>query len=249
MRNWFYGFFMAWGMFLGIPCPVKVWDEKARHHMLACLPFVGCIVGGLWALAAFLLDLISCPKPIEALVLFVLPWLMTGFIHVDGYMDVCDAILSRRGLETRRRILKDPHSGAFAVICVVLLSIALFALFLSNESGAELLPLGLIPVSTRACAAIAVSLLRPMSTSQYSGLAEKRRLWAIVFPALALAASIAVPIVLYGLSGLAPAAAAIGYCAFAFLGFKDLDGMNGDVSGFALTLGEFIGCAVLVLVR
>ena len=247
MRNWFYGFFMSWGMFLAVPCPVRIWDEKARGHMLACLPIIGCVVGGLWALAAYLLGLIACPEAIAALVLAFLPWLTTGFIHVDGYMDVCDAIMSRRDPETRRRILKDPHSGAFAVICAVLLSIASFALFLSAEGAPPLLPLALIPAASRACASIAVMVLRPMSTSQYSAMPQKRSL--IAFPITVLAAAVASPIVLYGLRGLAPAAAALGCWAFALIGYKNLDGMNGDISGFALTLGEFVGCAVLILVR
>ena len=32
--NWIYGFFMAWGMFLAIPCPARIWREEARRHML-----------------------------------------------------------------------------------------------------------------------------------------------------------------------------------------------------------------------
>lgn len=52
-----------------------------------------------------------------------LPWLVTGFMHLDGYMDVCDAVLSRRELATRQRILKDSHCGAFAVIGMVLLAL------------------------------------------------------------------------------------------------------------------------------
>ena len=54
MRDWIYGFFMAWGMFLAIPCPKKIWSETARRKMLACLPFVGIVVGAVWALCAWL---------------------------------------------------------------------------------------------------------------------------------------------------------------------------------------------------
>ena len=65
------------------------------------------------------------------------PWLITGFMHLDGYMDV------RRGAEppgprTRQRILKDSHCGAFAVICLALLVLCQWAVFLS----AEALPFG-----------------------------------------------------------------------------------------------------------
>ena len=50
MRDWVYGFFMAWGMFLAIPCPKKIWSETARRKMLACLPLVGFACGGALAL-------------------------------------------------------------------------------------------------------------------------------------------------------------------------------------------------------
>ena len=37
MRDWVCGFFMAWGMFLAIPCPRKIWSEGARQKMLVCI--------------------------------------------------------------------------------------------------------------------------------------------------------------------------------------------------------------------
>ncbi|MFR0733457.1 MAG: adenosylcobinamide-GDP ribazoletransferase [Oscillospiraceae bacterium] len=83
-------------------------DDGARPSL--------AVVGGLWALAAWGLGYLSCPGPVRALVLAEVPWLATGFLHLDGYMDVCDAVLSRRDLATRQKILKDLHCGAFAVI-------------------------------------------------------------------------------------------------------------------------------------
>ena len=46
-----------------------------------------------------------------------------------------------------------------------------------------------------------------------------------------------------------PLAAAAGYCLAVWRGFRQLDGMSGDISGFGLTLGELAGAAVLCLVR
>ena len=173
MRDWVYGFFMAWGMFLAIPCPKKIWSETAR-----------------------------------------------------------------------RRILKDSHCGAFAVICMVLLAMTQWSAFLSTEA-APLLPLALIPVASRASAAMAVLTLRPMSTSQYSAM---ERGGAPVFVAAALlAAACALPIVLWG--SFAPLAAAIGYGLAVWYGFRQFDGMSGDISGFGLVLGELCGAVVLALGR
>ena len=99
MSDWIYGFFMAWGMFLTIPCPKKIWRESARRKMLACLPLIGLIVGGIWALCAWLGSFL--PQPLAALLCAAAPWLITGFMHLDGYMDVGDAGLSRRDLEKK----------------------------------------------------------------------------------------------------------------------------------------------------
>ena len=242
MSDWIYGFFMAWGMFLAIPCPKKIWRESARRKMVACLPLVGLIAGLAWAgcvwLSAFL------PLPLGALLCAAAPWLVTGFLHLDGFMDVCDAVLSRRDLETRQRILKDSHCGAFAVICLVLLLLCQWAVFLS-AGAIPLLPLVLVPVSCRACAALAVLTLRPIAVSQYS--AMERGGAPVVFAALVLTGVCALSAILWG--SFAPLAAAAGYALAVWYADRQLGGMSGDVSGFALTLGELCGAAALVLWR
>ena len=242
MSDWIYGFFMAWGMFLAIPCPKKIWRESARRKMMACLPLVGLIAGLVWAgcvwLSAFL------PLPLGALLCAAAPWLVTGFLHLDGFMDVCDAVLSRRDLETRQRILKDSHCGAFAVICLVLLFLCQWAVFLSADA-IPLLPLVLVPVSCRACAALAVLTLRPIAVSQYS--AMERGGAPVVFAALVLTGICALSAILWG--SFAPLAAAAGYALAVWYADRQLGGMSGDVSGFALTLGELCGAAALVLWR
>ena len=37
---------MAWGTYLAIPCPYKVWDDALRPWQIVCLPPVGLVVGG-----------------------------------------------------------------------------------------------------------------------------------------------------------------------------------------------------------
>lgn len=240
----FDGFFMAWGMFLAIPCPRRRWNEEARSHMVYCLPLVGAIVGGLWVLLAWISQ--PLPAAVRALLLSLLPWCCTGFLHLDGFMDVCDAILSRRDRETRQRILKDSHCGAFAVICMVLLALAQWSFFLSADT-VSLLPLGLIPVVTRICAALAVQMLPPMGTSQYAAMKRRSRVGEVCLFAL-LGVLIVIAAVLCGLPGLAPLAAAAVCWIAVGCGISQLGGMSGDVSGFALTLGELAGVCVVCLV-
>lgn len=243
MRDWVCGFFMAWGMFLVIPRPRKIWSESARQKMLVCMPLVGLLAGGVWAGAWLLLR--GAPGPVRAAVCAAAPWLVTGFMHLDGYMDVCDAVLSRRDLATRQRILKDSHCGAFAVICMVLLAMGQWSLFLAAED-VSWLGLLLIPAATRACAGLAVLGLRPMGTSQYAAMGPARGGYGAVLWVL-LALSVGLPLWLDGSFG--PLAAAAGYGLAVWYGFRNLDGMSGDISGFALTIGELCGCGAAILWR
>lgn len=207
------------------------------------MPLVGLLAGGVWAGAWLLLR--GAPGPVRAAVCAAVPWLVTGFMHLDGYMDVCDAVLSRRDLATRQRILKDSHCGAFAVICMVLLAMGQWSLFLAAED-VSWLALLLIPAATRACAGLAVLGLRPMGTSQYAAMGPARggygaALWVL------LALSVGLPLWLDGSFG--PLAAAAGYGLAVWYGFRNLDGMSGDISGFALTIGELCGCGAAILWR
>ena len=109
-----------------------------------------------------------------------------------------------------------------------------------------LLPLLAVPVASRASAALAVLTLAPMGTSQYAAMTGKRAPY-VVFAALVMAAAAVVPLALWG--SLAPLAAAVGYWLAVWYADRQLGGMSGDVSGFALTLGELCGAAALVLWR
>lgn len=46
---------------------------------------------------------------------------LTRALHLDGFMDSCDALLGGFDRERRLAILRDPHVGAFAVVGVVCL--------------------------------------------------------------------------------------------------------------------------------
>ena len=87
--------------------------------------------------------------------------------------------------------------------------------------------------------------LRPLGSSQYSEMA--RGGGPVWFAAVCLTASAALPAVLAGSFG--PLAAAVGYGLAVWYGFRQLDGMSGDVSGFALTVGELWGVLALAIGR
>ncbi|MBP5167524.1 MAG: adenosylcobinamide-GDP ribazoletransferase [Oscillospiraceae bacterium] len=245
MKKLITAFFMSWGMFCAVPCPYPHWDEDMRPMMVALLPFIGLLCGAVWLLADHLIRLIGLSGLFAALLRACVPWLMTGFIHLDGYMDCCDAIMSRRGLEERQRILKDPHTGAFAVICLVLLCLCNVSLF-SAWDGRRALALLFIPAAVRCCSSMAVINFKPISHSSYGkNFADGVRPVHTLIPAFTLVASWLLCLFIGG-SFAAPAASAAAFAAILHCR-RQLGGMSGDISGFAITVGETAGLLILTL--
>ena len=104
---------------------------------------------------------------VQGAVLCAAPWILTGSIHLDGFMDVTDAVRSCRDLDRRREILKDSHVGSFAVIGCILLALFQFAFCTAAPNWADAKMLILIPVVSRCASAAAVAVLPKMSPSQY----------------------------------------------------------------------------------
>ena len=242
-------FFMAWGMFCVIPCPCRRWDARLYPQMLLWLPLIGLLIGVLTALAGWgLREWLATPL-LRAAILVALPWLLSGFIHLDGYLDCADAILSRRDRAERLRILKDPHSGSFAVIAMVLLALLSFAACAELElSRQQLFCLALIPAASRAWATVSLFVLRRRPGSSYAQqLGERVRPGFKVAALLILAAALALPVVLCGRSGLCVAIGVAVATLVSLAAARNLDGMSGDIAGCAIVLGESGALLALVL--
>ena len=246
MKTCLHAFAMCQSMFCAIPFPGAIWDEKARDKMLLFLPIVGLEIGAIWAFLAWLCRLLHLPAMIVALVLSVYPYLVTGFIHLDGYMDVTDAVKSYRSLERRREILKDSHVGSFSVIGIVLLVISQFAFFASPPVDANFRILLFVPAVSRCCSSLAVTGLPPMSTSQYAD--QKKPKSHMVVLTVMLCTFLVAGFLLCGKYGFALVGGLAGYGLALRRAYKSLEGMNGDIAGFALTLGELCAVAVYALV-
>ena len=245
MKTMLHAFAMCQSMFCAIPCPWKIWDEKARGYMLLFLPIVGLEIGALWVLLGWLCAQLMLPVPVRGIVLCAYPYIITGFLHLDGFMDVTDAVRSCRDLSRRREILKDSHVGSFAVIGVVLLALTQFALCASVKDTAPRCILLLIPAVSRCCSALAVTGLPPMSTSQYA--AQNRPKSHLAILAAMQCMFLGAGFLLCGKYGFALIGCLAGYVLALCRGCRSLEGMNGDISGYALTIGELCALAVFAL--
>lgn len=266
------GFLMAWGGFCRIPCPYRKWNEEDRYAMLNMFPFVGLFLGILTCIAWWLLDLAGTGGFFAGGILTALYFWMTGFIHLDGFMDCSDAVLSRRPLAERQRILKDSHVGAFAVISLAFMLIlftASMSVIAEEFTISKAAVLCVIFTVSRELSAYNVINRKPMTTSQYGDLSSHSSNEQGFPGIIAVTAAGLLLLILFG-SGLIGAAGADGSrSTFSVMSFviyvwviliqaaietmigrsmrQQLGGMNGDISGYMIVSGEMTGVILLAL--
>ncbi|AZB42680.1 adenosylcobinamide-GDP ribazoletransferase [Bacillus sp. FJAT-42376] len=122
------GFLIAVQFFTAIPVKKSFdMDPKRVSYAVRSLPLTGIILGlmmmaALWGMKTFspFSDLAS------AFFVWILAIILTGGLHLDGWMDASDAYFSYRDKEKRLEIMKDPRTGAFGVLSVLVLLSARF---------------------------------------------------------------------------------------------------------------------------
>ena len=242
---------VAFSMFSRLPAPQVEWNARNMKYMLCAFPLVGGAIGlALWGWAA-LAAALGLGTALWAAGVTLLPVAVTGGIHLDGLCDTCDALASQGDPARRREILKDPHSGAFAVIglgCWLLLYWALAAEL--PAAGRTALLLTLFHVLSRALSGATVLLFpaadgKPGLLRTFRDAAEGRR---AVIPLLALAALCAAGLVLrFRLpGGAALCAAALCLLWLRRMSARKFGGMSGDLSGWFLQVCELLMLAAYI---
>ena len=241
---------MSFTMFCVIPLPFHIWDDDCLNLALPCFPLIGGIIGALWWGVCWLLLASGIHTAIASAVLALVPFIASGFLHLDGYMDTSDAVLSRRPLEEKLRILKDPHAGSFAVITLAVLFVTQFAAaFAVIDRKISILPLITIPVISRCCAAVSVLFLR---TLEQSGLAnmfrQNSKLRHKIFIVFVAVLAVAFSYFATGIGGIiVTTAVAAGFAGAMAFAYSDLKGVSGDLAGFALVISELCGLIAMAV--
>lgn len=106
----------AFSTYSKIPMPHVEFDEKHMRYSMSAFPLVGGVIGFIYCICFFVIFGFGWSVTLQAVVLTSLPLIITGGIHMDGYMDTYDALCSYGDRHKKLQILKDPHLGAFAVI-------------------------------------------------------------------------------------------------------------------------------------
>ncbi len=138
--------FSAFLMYSRIPMPKVEWKEENRRYALCFFSLIGAVTGGLFLLWRLLCIKLGFNGLFYGAVSTLIPVIVTGGIHIDGFCDVTDAKSSYGDREKRLEIMKDSHIGAFAVLHLCMYMIIQTALFsqVNNWKTAVIVALGFV---------------------------------------------------------------------------------------------------------
>ena len=257
MKKYFKGFLMAISMFTIIPLPKYEWDDEGGKNIMKFYPVIGLIVGLIWYGAFRLLSLLGASIMVTTAITLITPFILTGMLHLDGYMDVCDALLSRRNKEEKLRILKDPHTGAFAVISVVMLFIVNFSglyTVISNSiqgnsvnNNTSAIGLILIPIISRSLMGYLLLSKESMKRSSLGAFFKQGtgKVDRVILLSSLIISSI-ILVFIFGTYGIIISLAMILISTFLVNNaVKEFGGMSGDSAGYGLVIAETIGILIL----
>lgn len=119
MKAVFNSFIIAVSVYSRIPMPKIERNQKNMKYVLCFFPVIGAVIGGLIYVWGRLCIASGFGQVCFALAGTVLPLIVTGGIHLDGFMDTANALYAYDQKEKKLASLRDSHVSAFAVISLV----------------------------------------------------------------------------------------------------------------------------------
>ena len=244
MKNLIRSFFLATSMYSKLPVPKTEWSDRAMAHVFCFFPWIGLVIGALELGWFWLSAQLEIGQLLFAAVAVVIPIAVSGGIHMDGFCDTCDALGSHQSRERKLEILKDTHTGAFALIGLAVYLLLFTAVW---TEATPCLALALIPVLSRILSGLcAVTMKNARGTgllasfSQASDLKTNR-----IVLCLWLAAAAAALLLCGGWPILV--GAAISLLLYCCVSKHEFGGITGDLAGWFVQICELVCLSCMVL--
>ncbi len=220
------------------------WTAEDFGRSVKFFPLIGAVLGVIYGGVAYGLLVFApaqgvvLPPHVTSVILLILPPLLTGGLHCDGFMDTMDGVFSGRDRDRMLAIMKDSRVGSNGVFGFVLLMLLEWGILLDLLQAPDFLvpALFLMPIIARLMMTGAVALYpyaRPDGMGKaFAAYTDGR---TVAFAAL----STLFFLVPFGF----PAAAAL-FVSLLFTAFfasfvkKRLGGLTGDIYGAVTTLNE-----------
>ncbi len=123
-------FLIAWQFLTIFPVQIKS-EIKNKDHGASLLyfPLIGLLIGLLLASSAFISSFL--PNLVRGALILIIPIIITGGIHLDGFIDTCDGFYGDRPKEKILEIMRDSRIGVMGAIGIVTLLLLKFTLIVS----------------------------------------------------------------------------------------------------------------------
>lgn len=242
MRN---SFKIAFSMYSRIPVSKTEWTKEGMAYALLFFPWIGVVIGSLFVGIFYLQNYcvthhILIPNVAFAVLYVLIPILITGGIHMDGYLDVKDAMSSWQTKERRLEILKDPHVGAFAIIwCGVYFLSVLGIYSCISEKSIFVIALGFCLSRTLSGGSVVCFLhakKEGMAATFAQGAAKKKVRGVLCFYVVVLG------VLMIGLGGMIGATSlcmgGISFLYYRRMSYQYFGGITGDLAGYFLQICE-----------
>ena len=248
MKSIINGFIIAVAMYSKIPMPKVEWNRKNMKYALCFFPFIGLVIGALLYGWSIVCATYGFDQTCFALVGTVIPIIITGGIHLDGFMDTADALHSYEKKEKKLEILKDPHVGAFAVISVICFFMLYAAGLTLIRKQSQLLLLGLSYMISRTLSGMSLvwfpTARKEGTVYSFSSMANRRtvKVVLVTFLAICFISAVLVQPVIGAVIALA---AMWVWTYYYYMSLKQFGGITGDLAGYFLCLCELSNVLVI----
>lgn len=251
MKKLWKGFLISFSMYSRIPMPDTEWEEESMRYALCFFPFIGAVLGALFCGVYALAGWCGFGAFFRGSLLTVLPIVVTGGIHMDGYMDTKDAMSSYRPQKERLAILKDPHIGAFAVISAVCYFVVYFGAVTEIKSVKETVLVAACFILSRTMSAFCFVTCKSAKKEglQYTFAEAMQKRAVIISTVVYLCAAYSLLFVISPVyAGICFAAMIFLYAYYRVFSNKYFGGITGDLAGYYVQVQEIVYLLCIVVV-
>lgn len=216
-------------------------DESLLKRSPRVFPLVGLLIGAISSLSFFIISRISSREIASFITLFI--WeSISGGIHLDGFADTLDGLMSRRDRDGILEIMRDSRIGVFGAVGIFfILGLKFLAI---NNSATPILSLLISPIIGRFLLTLSIYFFPYARTTGkggiFSGTVKPEDLF------LSLVITILLSTIIGGLKGLLTLVVAVIICfIFGVYLNRRIGGLTGDNYGAICELAEVIPLLML----
>lgn len=242
MKKIWNSFLMAFSTYSFSPKTQMERNRENTAYILLFVPLVGAIIGlviQVWATGyPYLCDYAVLPAVVGA----VIPSVISGGAHLDGFFRTVDALCSHQPRERKLEILEDSHGGYFAIIvCVCYFMLAIGIWSEMPVDGLYVLSYGFI--ISRALYGLSILLFKHAKESKCTVYTPEGILRYVQALILVVYVGVAAFFMLQRDSMVAMAClvgALVSFLYYLFVSYREFGGITEDSAGFFVQICEVI---------